>query len=95
LRARGSGGEAEVISLQRLDRREACRPGQHLARARPPGIALGTERLLQEIGVGDVFPLRRRLRNRAVQPRQRGKPKLLAQLLDALVLKLAHAAPPA
>ena len=89
LLARRAGGEAEVVALERLDRREAGDAGCHLSSTHPPGIGLGPQHVLEEVAERALL--------RGLSLRSRGPcrvddlhPKLGAKVRDAFVLEAVH-----
>jgi capsid protein len=49
LLTRGASGKAEIIAIQRLDRRKACRAGKHLPRPCTARFPLTLQRILKEV----------------------------------------------
>ena len=94
LRARHAGGETEVEAVERLDCWEAGDASEHLAGSGAARVALGPQRLFKKVGEGGLFR-RRALGDAGIQVGHCAQPQFLAQLDDALMLQLAHDAPPA
>ncbi len=90
LRLRRAAGEAEVVALERLHRRQRRELQQRLADALGAGRPLGTEHALEEVGEGGLL-VRGALRERRPLGVDGGQLQQLAQLRDALGLQ-AHAA---
>ena len=94
LLTRRAGREGEVVGLERLERRKARRPCQHRPCPHAPGVALGLEDLLQEVGVARILAPRCALRDGAIEIGQRTESQLLGQRYDALMLEGARATSP-
>ncbi len=93
LLARCTGGEREVVALQRLDRREAGDACRHLPSPHASSLGLGPQDVLKE--VPDRSLLRGlNLRRRGPGGVDRLQPKLGTKVGDALVLQSVHRAAP-
>lgn len=79
--------EAEVEGVQRLDRREAGKLGEHLPRALGAVVGLGAQHAFQEVGEAR-FVTHGRLRGGRILAEHPLELELLAELPDALVLQV-------
>jgi hypothetical protein len=88
-----TGGKAEVKAVKRLDRGEAGNPGEHLTGPDPPRIPFGAQDLFEKVSkrgrLGGV------LSDYGIEIWNGAEPQFPGQLGQALVLQIAHEAPPA
>lgn len=89
-----TGRKAEVKAVERLDRREAGDPGEHLAGTSPARITFGAQDFFEKVGKRGRLG-GRTLRDRGVEIGNGAEPQLAGQLGQALVLQVAHRTPPA
>src|SRR5262249_33766309 len=79
LLARRAAGKTKVKPVERLYRREAGDPGEHLTGAGPPRVTLGTQDLFQKVGKGSCL-CHRALSNRPIEIGNRAEPQFPRQL---------------
>jgi hypothetical protein len=89
LLTRGASGKAEIIAIQRLDRRKACRAGKHIPRPCTARFPLALQRILKEVSERRI-PCRSCLSIRQVKIRHRRQMQFRTEFSNPRMLQFVH-----